>query len=453
MRIEKLWRRPNRSAALVVSLVGVTALVLAGCASNAASPSSSNTAPVSVGSASGAAAPLGSVDLEHYFSGDLGAKAFAKIFPMCEASAGVAVGVPKIAHEAFKDSILVQLAGGNPPDMFSYWAGAKTQSVVNGGFVAPLDDMWAKAGLDAAIPKSLTESAATYDGKKYMLPFDYHYVGMFYNPKVMAKAGITQMPTTWDGLMKVADTLKAAGITPFALGSKNRWPAQFWLDYPLLRTAGPEFRQKLMSGEAKYTDPKVLAAMKLWQGVIDKGYFNKGPNDIDWTDAADQVAKGDAAMTLMGTWVTGYWDGKGLKAGTDYNMFPFPSITEGVPQVALAPVDGWVISKGAKNSAGAQALLKCLAGPKVQAIFAGVEGALPANPQAVVEGQSDVMKAAGKLVQDAPAIAFNYDIATPPAVSDVGLNMFAQFLDNPGGLQSILQDTQDKTAKAFSSLK
>ena len=52
---------------------------------------------------------------------------------------------------------------------------------------------------------------------------------------------------------------------PISLGSMNRWPAQFWFDYLLLRTAGPDYRATLMAGEAAYTDPEVVNAMTLWQ--------------------------------------------------------------------------------------------------------------------------------------------------------------------------------------------
>jgi len=456
MRTTSVRRRALAPKATLLAMTAA-AVVLAGCASNSSSSPATSSAPEATGAAPSAtaapsgAADLGVVDVEHYFSGDLGAKAFAQIFPACEAATGAKVGDPKIDHEAFKDAILVQLAGGNPPDLFSYWAGAKTQSLVDGGLLAPIDQVWTDANLDAVIPQALAASAATYGDQKYLLPFDYHYVGMFYNPAVLAKAGITTAPKTWDELLAAADKLKAAGITPFSLGSKNRWPAQFWFDYILLRTAGPDYRQKLMSGEAKYTDPEVAAALDEWKTLLDKGYFNAAPNDIDWTDAADQVAKGEAAMTLMGTWITGYWDGKDLAAGTDYDFFPFPSITDGVPQAALGPVDGWVMASGAKNPAGAAAILECLSGADAQAIFAGVQGALPANSTAVVEGQSDVMKAAGEQVAQAPVFVFNYDLATPPAVSEIGLNMFQQFIDNPGDAKAMLASAQDQVASAFAA--
>jgi len=401
------------------------------------------------GAVPSAHAASGNVALEHYFSGDLGQKAFDQIFPICEAQAGVKVDAPTIAHEAFKDSILVQLAGNNPPDMFSYWAGAKTQSLIDAGQIGSIDDMWTQAGLNSVIPASIANSAATYGGKKYLIPFDYHYVGMFYNPAALKKAGITKNPTTWTDLMAAASKLKAKGITPFAMGSKNAWPAQFWFDYILLRTAGPDYRAKLMAGKASYTDPQVKNAFAQWKIVLDKGYFNTSPNGIDWTDAADQVSSGKAAMTLMGTWVTGYWDGKGLKAGTNYNFFPFPVITKGVAQASLGPVDGWVMATKGKNNAGAKALMQCFAGPEAQKIMAMTQGALAPNSKTDLSGQNKVMQAAAKQVAGSAAFVFNYDLATPPAASAIGLDMFVEFIGNTKSAASILAKAQGKIAATF----
>ncbi len=71
-------------------------------------------------------------------------------------------------------------------------------------------------------------------------------------------------------------TFKAAGIVPISLGSMNQWPAQFWFDYLILRTAGAEYRAKLMAGEAAYTDPEVVRAMELWAELVDAGCFADG---------------------------------------------------------------------------------------------------------------------------------------------------------------------------------
>ena len=456
MRTRSLGRGLARPAVRFAAIAGAAALVLTACGSSSEESTSEETAASEttvVEETTETTAAGGEIEVEHYFSGDLGEKAISDILAACEAETGLAASAPKIDHEAFKDAILVQLAGGNPPDLFSYWAGARTQSVLDGGFIAPIDDLWTSSGMDTTVPTAIADSAATYDGQKYLTPFVYHYVGLFYNPALMEQAGITEMPTTWDGLLADADKLKAAGITPFALGSTNRWPAQFWFDYLLLRTAGPEYRANLMAGNASYTDPEVQEALGLWKQLLDAGYFNASPNDGDWTDAADQVANGEAAMTLMGTWITGYWDGQGKVAGTDYNFFPFPEVTPGVPQAALGPVDGWLLTSGAKNPEGAKATLACLAGPEAQKAMALVQGALPVNTTTDTSEQNSVMQSASQEVQNSSAFVFNYDLATPPAVAEVGLDMFTEFIANPGDAEGILDRTQNKAAEAFASLQ
>ena len=89
------------------------------------------------------------------------------------------------------------------------------------------------------------------------------------------------MPATWTDFLAACDKLKAAGITPLAVGSKNQWPAQYWFDYLVSRTAGPDYRTQLMAGKADYTDPQVAKALSMWKDLIDKGYFVKNANAYD----------------------------------------------------------------------------------------------------------------------------------------------------------------------------
>ena len=266
----------------------------------------------------------GDVTLTHYFTGEFGLKIFNEQVAKFEADTGYTIKNSPIGHEDFKTDILVRAAGDSLPDVFSYWAGARTQFVVDSGSLHSIDEMWARDGLDSVVAKSVADSATMYNGKRYLVPFNYHYAGMFYNTQVLADAGVTDMPTTWDGFMALCETLKANGVTPIALGSKNRWPAQFWFDYLLLGTAGPDYRASLMNGSAAYDDAEVKAAMAMWKDLADKGYFAANANADSWTDASDKVARGDAAMTLMGTWITGYWNGLGAGGRKGLRLLPVP---------------------------------------------------------------------------------------------------------------------------------
>ncbi len=392
----------------------------------------------------------GEVTISHYFTGDLGRDGLNEIFAQFKDEAGITVTDSPIGHEDFKTGILVRAAGDSLPDVFSYWAGARTQFVVDSGNLHPIDAMWDANGLNDIVAPSVAKGATLYNGARYLVPFGYHYAGMFYNKKVLTDAGVTEMPKTWDEFLALCETLESKGIVPIALGSKNRWPAQFWFDYLVLRTAGPDYRAALMNGTASYTDDQVKLAMQKWKELVDAGYFAPNANADDWTDAADKVARGDAAMTLMGTWITGYWNGIGLKPGDDYDFFEFPQMADGVPNAAVGPVDGLVIASNAPNMENAEKLLAFLvSNPDVQAKWAGIQGALSANVKVDPANYTPVMQHALETINKAEAFAFNYDLATPPPVAEVGLSMFARFMDDPASYEAILQETQASAAKAF----
>ena len=388
---------------------------------------------------------LGEVSVGHYYGSDLGQQGILDINATFEAGEAA---VSPIEHEAFKDQILIALAGGQPPDVFSYWAGARTQSVYENGHLQPITEVFDDADVWNAFPKALVD-AGIYGGEPHLLPFGFHYVAFFYNPHVMAEAGITEMPTTGEELFVAAEQIAATGVKPFALGSQFRWPAQFWFDFLILRTAGPDYRAKLMSGEASYEDLQVTQALELWKDLVDSGFFVDDANAYDWTDAADQVANGEAAMTLMGTWITGYWNGNGLEPVTDYDFFNFPVMDPLIENAALGPIDGWALSAEAANPEGAKALLVHYAQPDNQLKWALEQGALPPNANADTSQLNPVMAKALVEVGKADSYSFNYDLATPPPVAEVGLDMFQAFMDDPSSYADLQASTQADATDAF----
>ncbi|MDE0523538.1 MAG: extracellular solute-binding protein [Boseongicola sp.] len=390
------------------------------------------------------------VTISHYFTGELGLKAFQEQIDRFEAATDYALKDSPVGHEDFKTDILVRASGNSLPDVFSYWAGARVQFIVDSNALHPIDDMWDSAGLDSVVAKSVADSATMYNGNRYLVPFNYHYSGVFYNKAVFADAGIDELPTDWAGFVALCETLSANGVTPIALGSMNRWPAQFWFDYLLLRTAGPDYRARLMAGDASYDDPEVHTAMGMWKDLVDAGHFAENANADSWTDASDKVARGDAAMTLMGTWITGYWNGLGLVPGEDYDFFPFPSIAEGVAEASVGPVDGLVMAGNAANVDGAKAFLEYMvSNTDVQAAWSKAQGALSANVNVDPSNYNSVMLKAFETVAASEVFAFNYDLATPPPVAEVGLSMFSRFMDDPSKLDEILAQVATDASAAF----
>lgn len=384
------------------------------------------------------------VSFQHYFSfsGPFAGTMHALADKFNRTNPNHTLRVTPLDHEAFKTSILDDLRRGQTADLYTYWAGARTQSVVDK--LAPIDDALPVSEMNKLFGSSIVQSACTYNGRIYLLPVTQHFVGFFYNKKVFSDNGLTP-PKTWEEFLQLSKQLKARGIIPLALGSKAKWPAQFWFDYLLLRTAPLDYRQKLMEGKAAFTDPQVVRVFSLWRDLIKSGMFNPHPNELEFDSGAGLMVKnGEAAMTLMGTWLMGYYSAIGINwhEDSDYGFFPFPTIDPQIPSVALGPIDGLIIPQNAKNKEGAKAVLRHFTLPDSQETISQGSGAL-APSQKVSDSQYSPMKKFIRAeIARHHAWAFNYDLATPPDRAEIGLNLFTEFIASPDQYMTLLSKTE-----------
>jgi multiple sugar transport system substrate-binding protein/raffinose/stachyose/melibiose transport system substrate-binding protein len=388
----------------------------------------------------------------HYFSGSLSgglddmAQTFNEMNPHYELKA------VSLDHEAFKSSIRDTLKSGSPPDLYSYWAGARTASII--ADLEPIDKIWGQSTLDDYFAPSLIRAASEYNGKKYLIPLTQHYIGFFYNKALFSAHDLTP-PTTWAEFQAVCEALKSADVIPIALGAKEKWPAQFWFDLILLRTAPYEFRQRLMLGEVSYDNQWVDDTFRYWAELLDKGYFNPSPHELSWdTGANELVFQGKAAMTLMGTWNIGYFTNETHRwvPGRDFDFFPFPLIDLTLPKVSLGPIDGLVIPKHAPNLAGAAETIIFLAGVQAQKAISKGSGALAPNQQVSATFYSDIQQRVRQEIDSSPYFAFNYDLATPPAIAQLGLSAFTEFLAFPSEYRDIMQQLSSDAKRSFAEI-
>ncbi|OVE77944.1 hypothetical protein BVX99_01045 [bacterium F16] len=389
------------------------------------------------------------VCLYHYFSGTLSGGIDEMISNINAMDYPWGVTAYPLDHESFKTMINASFAGRNPPDLFAYWAGEKVQKLVDQGKLAPLDTLWDDENLDEIFPKYISDAACTYSGKKYLIPLTQHLVLFYYNKQIFDDAGLTP-PKTWDELQTTCQTLKDKGIVPISLGMQERWPGQFWFDYILLRTAGFEYRQKLMHGDAAYTDPEVMNAYKLWKEMLEKGYFNSDANTIDWAGATTRVVAGKSAMTLMGTWATQNFSAEASNwtYGKEYDMFVFPEITPMVPLTALGPIDGIILTKDGIHHEEAQKVLRYFCAEDPQKAMSRGSGAVSPSSNVPLSFYPPHHVQIMNEINVSKQWAFNYDLATPPEVSELGLNSFVELVEFPDQYQAILKSVE-KGARAY----
>lgn len=336
-------------------------------------------------------------------------------------------------HEGYKAAIRNFLTA-DAPDVAAWYAGNRMEPFVKAGLFADVTDVWTANGLDDQLKSAA--SSMTIDGKKWGVPYTYYQWGIYYRKDIFAQQGITP-PKTWEELLAACEKLKAAGITPFTIGTKALWPTAGWFDYLDLRVNGYEFHMDLTAGKVPYTDPRVKAVFDKWAELVKPGYFIANHAAIDWQDAVPQMVQGKAAMYLMGNFAVATMKDGGLKED-QIGFMQFPKINADLPMAEEAPTDTFHIPAKAKNKEDAKKFLAYVASPEAQAKMNATLGQLPVNNKA--EKPNDPFLAQGfEMLSSAYALSQFYDRDANAEMAKAGMEGFQEFMVKPDKEEAILQ--------------
>ena len=279
---------------------------------------------------------------------------------------GIKVKVSTFEPDAYKTQIKVVLGGGEAPDIYFVWSGEKMlHSFVRGGKVADLTsymDADGGAWRRRMIPASLDRFS--FDGKVRGVPYLLQCTFFFYNKAMFEKHG-WQAPKTWKELETLCGKIKAAGITPLALGNAEKWPAHHYPFVLTQRLIGKEATEKEYdpTGPGDYSDPGFVKALQMFSDFAKQGVFNSSPNGTSRNTARALFYAGKTAMFYTGT-----WDFSRLVKGGEapesfwlqWDFFNFPAVEGGKgDQTALAGApDGYVVAESSKDKDAAVKFLQ-----------------------------------------------------------------------------------------------
>lgn len=348
------------------------------------------------------------------------------------ANPDVKVKVNTFDHEGFKTSIRNFLTA-NPPDIVTWYAGQRMAPLVNAGLLEDVSDVWKAGGLHETMKS--TVASMTLDGKQWGLPYTYYPWGIYYRKDVFARHGVTP-PRTWAELLQACARLKAAGVTPLAIGTKAMWPAAGWFDYLNLRSNGLAFHQQLSAGQVPFSDARVRAVFDRWDELVKPGYFLANHAAMDWQDTVPAFVKGEAAMMLMGHFALDLMKKGGL-GDAQLGWLPFPKIAE-VPAAEEAPTDTVHIPAKARNKADARRFLAYLARPEVQAKANELLGQLPVHRDATRPNDPTLRQGAERLNAAAGLSQF-FDRDAPPELAKAGLEGFQRYMIKPDSREEVLK--------------
>jgi alpha-glucoside transport system substrate-binding protein len=342
--------------------------------------------------------------------------------------------------------------GGNPPDIACIAQPGLMADFVSQGALQSIDD------LRTDIVDNFGEAVAdvgAIDGTQYAVMWKASNKStIWYNVADFEEAGVDP-PETWDDLNAAADTLKAAGITPYSVGVDVGWPISDLFENVYIRTAGPEKYDQLAKHEIPWTDQSVKDALTLMKDVVGESDNMAGGTDgALQTEMPDSVSKvfsqnPDAAMVIIGDFAPGQTETT-LEPETGFNVFTFPSIEGSKPSV----VGGGDLFVKFRDSPAADAFLEYLTTTDAAEAWAKRGGFSSPNKNLDVDVYPDeITRTTAGALAEAETFRFDLSDLQPAAFGGTpgqGLfKLFTDFVANPNNIDQITQQMEAAAKKAY----
>lgn len=304
--------------------------------------------------------------------------AMRKMFDVFEAKTpDVKVDLQFTADADYQNRLSTALRGGKGPDIAQLKAYGELQPLVEAGYLDPLNDTVKEI---ATMPQAASGGAvAKSDGKFYGVPYSIPILCVFYNTELFDKVG-AKVPTTYAELIDTCKTLKAAGIIPIATGGANGsgWELELGVGVLGPSVYGAGFYDEMMSGKAKFTDPRFVAALQRFQDMLP--YYEDGFAGVDYTAATQLFVNGKAAMFLGGSFENGSF--RAQNADLKFSVFPFPGDTATDKPVVSAFCDGsYGLVQTSQKKDAALKVLNWMASLEFAQLFADSVGWPAARPE------------------------------------------------------------------------
>jgi raffinose/stachyose/melibiose transport system substrate-binding protein len=355
---------------------------------------------------------------------------------------------PIETNELQRNRLPAALLSGSPPHIFQAWGGGEMAEQVKSDY---LMDITAATKAEVA---SMGPAAKIWavDGKQYGLPYSFGTEGFWYNKDIFAQAGITAPPKTLDELNSAVSKLKAANVTPIALGAGDKWPAaHYWYNFAVRECSADTLANA--GAKQQFTDGCFVKA-----GEDTKTFIATNPFQANFlatsgqegaTSSAGLLANGKAAMELMGHWNGGVMQTltPDQKQPSFLGWFPFPSVPGGggSQDTQMGGGDGFSCSKKAPKEC--VEFLKYIASMDVQKAFAATGSGIPTVKGAEAGLADPVLQTIAKATTSAGAVQLWLDTTfgakAGTAMNDAIVAIFA----NQGTPQGVVDALQKATAR------
>ncbi|UKY38824.1 extracellular solute-binding protein [Pantoea dispersa] len=166
-------------------------------------------------------------------------------------------------------------------------------------------------------------NTVVFKGKTLGMPWILDTKYLYYNKAMLEKAGIKDLPQTWQQVMDDARTIKQKNIVKYPLVWSWSQAEALVCDYTTLVSGfGGKFYN---NGKLDFSTPASLQAVKLMKSSLDEGLTNPASREYLEEDVRKAFSNGDAAFALNWTYMYNMAnDAKQSKVAGQVGIMPAP---------------------------------------------------------------------------------------------------------------------------------
>ncbi|UGS25459.1 extracellular solute-binding protein [Microbacterium resistens] len=308
--------------------------------------------------------------------------------------------------------IQTSVLSGQGPDVYGLGTTFTPTAYATGAFVKLTDAEWDKVGGRDRFVPSLLGISGPSEEDEVGVPFASRPFVMAYNKDLLAAAGISEVPTTWDELTEAAKKTTAGDVHGLALGYADNYDPWKFIWGMSVQAGNPLV--DVDDKKVRLEDPTVTAAYETYFGWYRDGLVD--PASIGWKNAqaVAAFAEGKAAFLPMTSAVSrAAFADSAVSDSYAYALLPTvpPGTAErpsgGEDAASILSGDNLVVAQYSPNQDLAFALIEMITSTEWQVEYFDTFGELPTG----VEAAAEVQKANPELAANVDAAAKS--VATP----------------------------------------
>lgn len=244
-----------------------------------------------------------------------------------EEETGIKVDYQIVPADQYYNMLMTKLNSGEGPDIFGGQSGSfdiVSQYNVEENAVDLSDQAWVET-YDEFAKEQTSVDGKVYGMTYYDVSTDYYVI---YNKKIFEENGV-EVPTTYEELKAVCETLLENGVTPIYEPCADGWHQTMWFTEigGKYEDLVPGLVDQLNNNEITFAEvPELKEALDQINEMAQNGYFGDNYLSDEYTDLLMYLGTGEYAMALEkpGQIAAIVEASDGAYTAEDFGMFPIP---------------------------------------------------------------------------------------------------------------------------------